>query len=213
MFLTGGNHSPLCSICGSSFPIAFHISPPPVPLPATFTSPYSLSFPPMFHGNVLLTDCTGSWVSQNQADPIPLPFFPYWNNFFLTSQRLNSPSASWNSRRLSSFKRITLSSLFSLSVLIKGAFKYKASATTTSAKCPCLFLSRSIRRFPPYLSRIHPLTLTFPAPSITCGAFPIVMHTMSRWNHSVCPDWFFRIRHSGHFSLYCWIISYRLSLL
>lgn len=74
MFLTGGNHSPLCSICGSSFPIAFHISPPPVPLPATFTSPYSLSFPPMFHGNVLLTDCTGSWVSQNQTDPIPLPF-------------------------------------------------------------------------------------------------------------------------------------------
>lgn len=72
------------------------------------------------------------------------------------------------------------SSPFSLSVLIKGAFKYKASATTTSAKCPCLFLSRSIRRFPPYLSRIHPLTLTFPAPSITCGAFPIVMHTMSR---------------------------------
>lgn len=167
MFLTGGNHSPLCSICGSSFPIAFHTSSPPVPLPATFTSPYSLSFPPMFHGNVLLTDCTGSWVSQNQTDPIPLPFFTYWNNFFLTSQRLNSPSAFWNSRRLSSFKRIAPSSPFSLSVLIKGA-------------CPCLFLSRSIRRFPPYLSRIHPLTLTFPAPSITCGAFPIVMHTTSR---------------------------------
>ena len=111
-------------------------------------------------------------------------FFPFQKDAFFPSSCLNRRSASWKIILLSSFRRITPSRPFSFRVLINGAFRYNASATITSAKCPCRFFSRSINLFPPVSSPSSfpepSLGFNISCPRITCGDLPIIMHTTLR---------------------------------